>query len=232
MALQNFDKLNNMSTIWFDKMEISDTEKKRRVDLSLDYCEIIIMLFMLIEGNHPKESCVDFVEERLKIIAENYIGKDDLALVNDWSRKEAEKVVDITLRHKDDEPEYKLVRTDEGGTERVPKTFDMPELEIEIPMDEYWTSEERGLLIGIECASNTANFEELDKAMDSGKTRKVWLTEADDRVRKTHEEVHGHDIPITDYFLVGNSYLLFPGDLSRDPEDSEVVNCRCHLEYY
>lgn len=232
MALQNFDQLNSMSTKWFSKMNVSDAEKKKRVDLSLDYCEIIIMLFMLIEGNHPRESCVDFLEERLRIIAENYIGKDDLAYVNDWSRKEAEKVVDDTLKHINDEPEYKLIKTDDGGTKSQEKTFDFEEFDIKIPQSEYWTSDERGLLIGIECASITANFEDLDKAMESGKTRKTWITEADDKVRKTHEAVHGTELAINDYFLVGNSYLLFPGDMSRDAEDKEIINCRCYCEYF
>ena len=222
MALQNFDQLNSMSTKWFSKMEVSEAEKKKRIDLSLDYCEIIIMLFMLIEGNHPRESCVDFAEERLRIIAENYISKDNLAYINDWSHKEAERIVDVTQKHLQEEPE----------SEETPKMFDMPELDIHIPETEYWTSEERGLLIGIECASITANFEDLDKAMDSGKTRKTWITEADDRVRKTHEEVHGTEIPINDYFLVGNSYMLFPGDMSMNAEDKEICSCRCRCEYF
>lgn len=232
MALQNFDQLNNISTIWFSKMDIPEKEKKKRVDLSLDYCEIIIMLFMLIEGNHPRESCVDFLEERLRIIAENEIGKSNIAYINDWSHKEAEKVVDDTLKHINDEPEYELIRTDDGGTKTQEKTFDFEEFDIKIPQSEYWTSDERGLLIGVECASITANFEDLDKAMESGKTRKTWITEADDRVRKTHETVHGTELAINDYFLVGNSYLLFPGDMSRDAEDKEIINCRCYCEYH
>ncbi len=218
MALQNFDQLNSMSTKWFSKMNVSDAEKKKRVDLSLDYCEIIIMLFMLIEGNHPRESCLDFAEERLRIIAENYIGKDDLAYVNDWSRKEAENVVDVTFRHIDDEPKEKTIKFEEFDTE--------------IPETEYWTSELRALLVGIGCASAIANYHDLWYALERGMTNKVWITEADEKVRKTHQEVDHTDIPINELFIVGNSYLMFPGDVNYGAEEKEVDGCRCHLEFY
>ena len=226
MALQNFDQLNSMSTKWFSKMEVSEAEKKKRIDLSLDYCEIIIMLFMLIEGNHPRESCVDFAEERLRIIAENYIGKDDLAYVNDWSRKEAEKVVDVTFRHTDDEPQL------EGEDEPKEKTIKFEEFDTEIPETEYWTSELRALLVGISCASAIANYHDLWYALERGMTNKVWITEADEKVRETHQEVDHTDIPINELFLVGNSYLMFPGDVNYGAEEKEVDGCRCHLEFY
>ena len=226
MALQNFDQLNSMSTKWFSKMNVSDAEKKKRVDLSLDYCEIIIMLFMLIEGNHPRESCLDFAEERLRIIAENYIGKDDLAYVNDWSRKEAEKVVDVTFRHIDDEPQL------EGEDEPKEKTIKFEEFDTEIPETEYWTSELRALLVGIGCASAIANYHDLWYALERGMTNKVWITEADEKVRETHQEVDHTDIPINELFLVGNSYLMFPGDVNYGAEEKEVDGCRCHLEFY
>ena len=223
MALQNFDQLNNIATNWFEGMGVSVSEKKKRIDLSLDYCEIIIMLFQLIEGNHPKESCVEFAEERLKIIAENYVGKRNIAYINDWSHKEAEKIVDVTIRNEE------KISEDSEDKEIV---MEFGNVDMHIPEKEYWTSEERGLLIGVECATITANFDDLSRAMDRKCTRKTWITEADDRVRKTHEAVHGTEIAINDYFQVGNSYLLFPGDISRDAEDKEICGCRCFCEYF
>lgn len=222
MAIQNFDQLNNKAIKWYDKMEIPQAEKKRRSDLAMEFCEIIVMLFALVEGNHKPKNCKEFAEERLRIIANKYVGKNNLAYVNDWSRKEADRIVDVTFKHMDDEqPE-----DDENSA------FEFPELGIRISKDEYWTSQERGLLVGIECATITANFDDLSRALDSGKTRKTWVTEADDKVRKTHEEVHGQELPINEYFLVGNSYMLFPGDMSRDAEEKEICGCRCHCEFF
>lgn len=221
MALQKFDQLNSMSTKWFSKMNVSEAEKKKRVDLSLDYCEIIIMLFLMINEDKPRDACISFAEERIKIIAEKYIGKENVAYINDWSKKEAEKVVDVTFSHKDD-----------YNPTAPPHFYEMPELGIRLPDNEYWTSDERGLLIGVECAAITANFDDLSRAIDRGNTRKTWITEADDKVRKTHEEVHGTELPINDYFVVGNSYMLFPGDMSRDAEEKEISNCRCFCTYF
>lgn len=219
MAIQKFDQLNSMSSKWFSKMNVSEAEQKKRVKLSLDYCEIIILLLMMIEGSKSIEKSKAFAEERLKAVAEKYVGKNNIAYINDWSKKEAEKIVDVTFKHIDEE----------HGPDDF---YEMPELGIRLPESEYWTSEERGLLIGIECATTTANFDDMSKAVDKGKTRKTWITEADDRVRKTHDEVHGVEMPINQPFLVGNSYLLFPGDLTYDPEEKEVANCRCHAEYF
>ena len=73
MAIQQFDKLNllSMATEWFSKVEVSEEEKKKRALLALDYCDIIIMLFLMItEQEYEREECIKFAEERLRILAE------------------------------------------------------------------------------------------------------------------------------------------------------------------
>ena len=174
---------------------------------------------MMIEESKSIEKSKAFAEERLKAVAEKYVGKNNIAYINDWSKKEAEKIVDVTFKHIDEE----------HGPDDF---YEMPELGIRLPESEDWTSEERGLLIGIECATTTANFDDMSKAVDKGYTRKTWLTEADDRVRPTHNAVHGTELPINEYFIVGNSHLLFPGDMSQNPEDKEIINCRCWVQYF
>ncbi len=53
----------------------------------------------------------------------------------------------------------------------------------------------------------------------------------DKRTRDTHAEVDGTTLPIAEPFMVGDSFMLFPGDTSLDPSPEEIVNCRCHVEY-
>lgn len=233
MALQNFEQLNSMSTKWYDKMNIPQEEKKKRVDLSLMYAEIFDMwLTLIVTAVLSQQNASTWLEERLKVTAENYIGKEDIAYINDWSKKEAEKVTKVTFRNLNKSEDQEPSEEEEEETEETEKrTIDFQELDISVPKDEYWTSEERGLLLGIECATITANYEDFLKGTEDGKTRKVWITEADDKVRDTHSEVHGEDIPINDYFLVGNSYMLFPGDISAGAEDKEIINCRCWCIY-
>lgn len=220
MALQNFEELNNLSTKWFSKMGVSDAEKKKRVELSLDYCEIIIMLFMLItEEQYSRDECVRFARERIKILAEKQIGVENIAYINDFADVKSKEIVDSTFDKLD---------VDEDTEEEIT----VPELDINVPVKEYWTSEERALLVGIELSSTVNNFEELRDAIEDGKTNKVWMTEGDERVRKTHQEVHGVDIPINEFFTVGNSQMLMPGDTVNGAELKEIAGCRCYLVFH
>lgn len=239
MALQNFDQLNSMATKWFDKMEVSKEEKAKRVELALDYTEIMLMLFyMITEQQFEREECIAFVKERLVILAENALGTEDIAYINDWADIKSKQIVDLTYEKYENEIED--ITVSEG--EETPVTYadalnktkkiKVPELNIDVPESEYWTSEERGLLIGIELSTTVYNFKELEDAINAGKTRKVWMTMSDDRVRETHEIVHGLDIPINELFIVGESYMLMPGDTVHGAEMKEIARCRCHLVCY
>ena len=232
MAIQRFDEVENLyrgySESWFDKMDISEGDKKRRVQLSLDYCEIIIMLFMMIEENETRDNIHRFAEERLNVIADRYIGKDDVAYINDWAKIEADNIVDKTFEKiAEVEQETENSESDTGES-----TYHFEEFDVDVPKTEYWTSDIRGLLLGIECANSVANYYELYDALEKGYTHKVWLTEADNRVRATHQRVDHVDIPITDLFEVGDSLLLFPGDVSNGASPQEIDNCRCTLSFY
>lgn len=238
MAIQNFDKLNNIANTWYSKMNATKKEKDRRVDLSLLFGEVILLWFdLIIAKKMSREEAEKWLDERLNPIASKEIGKDNIAYINDWSEKEAEKITDVTFKHIEEESEENIT---ENSIEDVKKTTEeadtdnyvFDEFDITIPKSEYWTSDIRGILIGIECASAVSNFRELYVALERGNTRKVWITEADDKVRPTHQAVDHIDIPINDLFQVGNSYLLFPGDVSNGAEEEELANCRCHLETY
>ena len=237
MAIQNFDQLNNLSQKWFDKMGVSQRAKDSRIELSMLFTEILIMFFeMIIAEKLTREQQIEWLDIRLNAVASNHIGENDVAYVNDWSRKEAENIVDVTEKHINDAPSFDVETKSDGSTKTitgiVPKQITFEEFDISMPVDEYWTSDIRGLLLGIECASAIENYYELYDAYNRGYTHKVWKTEADNRVRKTHVEVDGVDIPLQDLFIVGNSYLLFPGDISNGAEPQEIDNCRCHCEYY
>lgn len=232
---QTFDQLNNMSTEWFSKMDIPPKKKKKRVELSMLYADIFFMFFdyVIMGMLETEQQMVDWLDERLKAVASNYIGTDDIAYINDWSRSEAEQIADTTIRHKAEGlKESATISGTSEKTSTVTPMFDFEEFGVSISQDEYWTSDIRGLLLGIECASSVANYYELYDALERGMTNKVWMSEGDEKVRKTHQEVDHVDIPITDLFVVGNSHLLFPADIAHGAEMKEVCSCRCHLEFY
>lgn len=227
MAIQNFDQLNSIATTWYSRMNASKQEKDKRVDLSLIFADVILMfLDMVVAKTILKDEFKAKLAERLEIIASKEIGKDNVAYINDWSKVEAEKIAENTFNNIDSEP------TEDTEENIAPETMTFEEFGVTIPKKDYWTSDIRGILIGIECASAVSNYRELYDALEKGHTRKVWITEADDKVRPTHQSVDHTDIPINDLFVVGSSYLLFPGDVSNGAEEKEVDNCRCHLETY
>ena len=223
-------------------MQIPPKKQKERVDLSLLFGEIFGLFFDLFDDyklrdvDDLEDLLMGWLEERLTIVTTNYIGVEDLAYVNDWSKDEAKKVVDITIKHTLEEPDKNVPASEseptaEEKSEEV-KTITFEEFDVSIPEEDYWISDLRAILLGLECASSVANFYELYDALNQGMTNKVWITEADDKVRPTHNEVDHVDIPIRDLFIVGNSHLLFPGDVQNGAEEQEVANCRCHVEYY
>ena len=204
MATQKFDELNlfKISTKWFEGVDVTPEERKRRVQLSMDYCEIMIMLFyMIVEEQYEKQECVAFAEERLKVLAERDLGRENIAYINEWSKIKAKDIVDETYLKYENEIEDALLESDE-------KVLKFEEEGVEIPESEYWTSDFRALKIGIELSQTVYNFKELSDALDDGKTRKVWMTEADNRVRSTNEAIHGVDIPINEFFTVRIIYKI------------------------
>ena len=99
------------------------------------------------------------------------------------------------------------------------------------PNNIYYLSKDRAMFSAENESNSVMNYYDYVYAKEKGKTRKRWLTEGDNRVRETHTEVRYTTIPINDYFVVGESLMLFPKDTSMDADAEEIVNCRCVVEY-
>lgn len=240
MSIQQFDELNQRRKFiaeWYSVMDIPEKEKKNRVDVALDYAEIMLLLFyMITEQEYEKDECVDFLRERLIVIAERELEFEGYAYINDWVDKTAKRIVEETYDKYENEIEDVLEEEEtEKPKEQAPKEskpekiINFKEYGVEIPESKYWTSPFRATLLGIEIASTVVNYKELVDAINEGKTRKTWITEGDDRVRPTHDAVHGVEIPINELFTVGDSYMLMPGDTVNGASLNEIAGCRCHL---
>ena len=97
------------------------------------------------------------------------------------------------------------------------------------PENPFNFSIDRAKLIAENEANSMWNDAEYVDALKSGKKYKTWHTIIDKRTRETHREINGKTIPIREYFVVGNSLMMFPKDSGAS--DEEVVNCRCSLTY-
>jgi hypothetical protein len=97
--------------------------------------------------------------------------------------------------------------------------------------EEYYTSQDRAMYNAENEANSVKNYTDYRKAIEKGKTKKKWIDMRDKRERKTHLEVGGTVIPINEPFVVGDSLMLFPKDLTYNPSPEQYINCRCSIKY-
>ncbi len=244
MALQQFDEMNTLKGYiekWYGDIEMPEDAKKKRMDLCSEYTELMIYVFLLItEQEYSDNEIVDILAERLKIIAENYIGVEELAYINDWSVKEAKSIIERTRKQYQDEIEdfeESEVEETEEETENEeeqtkPKVLHFEEFGVDIPKDEYKTSGFRACLIAIECVTSVANYDDHFQAYRDRRFNKVWMCGHFKDSRETHLEAHGQDTKIDKPFHVGESLLLFPGDITYNPDMQEIYGCKCWCQYY
>lgn len=96
---------------------------------------------------------------------------------------------------------------------------------------DYYLSQERALDIAKTETNTVINYSDYQAAIEDGFTMKTWITQRDNKVRKTHRAEDGKTIPIDKYFTVGGDKMLFPHDLSMNPKAENIIGCRCHIRY-
>lgn len=213
MAVLSFDELNklydgkyNRKSMpyeqYFGEMDLTDKQKKERIDFSKKFEEVMMFLFFLIltveeYGNKSnQEFIVNEIEQKYKDLVEDYMVVDGYVeqYIDDFVRE----VIDVTNRHTD-EP--------------------------------YFKSEDRAVLIAENEANSVLNYSDYVKAMNNGYTKKKWKTELDNKVRKTHIPLENRMVDIKTPFVVGESLMMFPKDTTYGADAEEIVNCRCTVEY-
>lgn len=206
-----FDEINNLpqSNIlsideYFDGIEnLTDEEREKRKKFSFEMEDVLLFIFALF-----------LTMKDFSYINEEYIEVQlrtkYLALVRKYG-------VDIDL----DVSEY----IEQFSRETVEVTLKNGDTQ-------FFTSDDRAVLIAENESQNTFNRQDYIDAINSGKTKKQWLDIKDNKERKTHRKVGGTILPIKEYFLVGDSLLLYPHDHSMNPEVKETANCRCSIRYF
>lgn len=98
--------------------------------------------------------------------------------------------------------------------------------------DIYYYSPDRSRFMAENESNFARSYQVNEDAVESGATRKRWITMRDKKVRETHREVDGQVKAIDDLFYVGGSLMGYPRDSSLGASSSEIVGCRCSIEYY
>lgn len=207
-----FDEVNNLSEdgildieTYFDEMELPEGEKEKRKEFSESMVDVMLFIFALFSVMRQYNSI-----NKQFIIRQLQSRYSELVL----QYMDIDKLVDDYIQ--------------KFSEEIVDTTLKYPD-------EEYYLSNDRATLIGVNEANSILGYRQLQEAKEKGYTRKTWITEGDKKVRETHREVDMQEIPIDDYFVVGNSLMLYPHDnvseYGRNVEAKEIVNCRCSVVY-
>lgn len=203
-----FDELNQLKA-YYEVMDISDSDKKKRVELALDLFDAFYFVLFMIATEFSvkppeipktertdveKPSDIQEYKESLRVRIEDVLSGTPYE--QDYIPRLVDEVIDTTFRHTD---------------------------------DEYYTSKERALLIAQNESNSVLNYNDFLSAKDKGSKFKQWITEGDEKVRFAHAEVDYTRIPIDDFFVVGGEQMRYPHDPTASADN--IVNCRCTCKY-
>lgn len=97
--------------------------------------------------------------------------------------------------------------------------------------DSWYVSEDRAQYLSEDETNGIANYYQERQALLEGKTTKVWRTILDGKERHTHFIANAQEVPIGEAFVVGNSRLMYPKDISLGADVTELIGCRCTCWY-
>lgn len=206
--LSDDNKPNDPYREYFGKMFIEPEQMETRITLAGQIEDVFFWTFAYWSLTVDIESAEDDIrqetKDKLRLVMSKHTKLD--SYLERQIDKTVDEVIDTTLRH----------------------TYLLPDKEAE---SDYWLSRDRAVLIAENEANSFENYIEYRDAVTSGKTKKKWITELDDRVRLTHELAEGQTVDIDGLFLIGDSLMRFPMDTLYDPSPNEIINCRCAVVY-
>lgn len=205
-----FDELNRMNKTkksidferYFDEMDLTKDQKRKRILLAEKLEDKILNILALI-FTMQQYSSVDW--SKIERDIENMYLE---ILIED-------EALDTTMRQYARTFSQNIIKSTQNNESNL-----------------YYYTGDRAKWISENEANTIWNYLEFLQAINEGKTRKQWIDKRDDRERESHIKVGRTVKPIGEYFLVGNSLLLYPKDYSADADLSEIVNCRCSIKYY
>lgn len=209
MAILRLDELNINSRRsmpfekFFGEMELTEEQRKNRIRAAELFEEMMLELFAMIDVYREYGIPIDAA-----VFAEN--------LKDAYIERLAEMTVvaDLYIMGYVEKFSQSVVETTEKYAD-----------------DPWFLSEDRAVMIAENEANAVYGHDEFEDAIREGYTTKIWVTMQDKRVRDTHREVEGEEIPIDEPFAVGGSLLLYPKDETYDPDPEETVNCRCSIRF-
>ena len=220
------------TTLKFDNLNVLDSKAVKKSDLkqkplAKPYREYFGVMFIEPEEMRSRIELAEEIEDVMLWVFAYWIVAAEAEISKEELKQDAkDKLISVIAQHTKLDP-YLEKHIDDVINEVV----DTTEKHAEETDTDYWLSQDRAMLIAENEANAFENYVDYREARESGKTKKVWLTELDDKVRPTHEIAEGQTVDIDGLFLVGDSLMRFPMDTEYDADPSETVNCRCVCKY-
>ena len=220
------------TTLKFDNLNVLDSKAVKKSDLkqkplAKPYREYFGVMFIEPEEMRSRIELAEEIEDVMLWVFAYWIVAAEAEISKEELKQDAkDKLISVIAQHTKLDP-YLEKHIDDVINEVV----DTTEKHAEETDTDYWLSQDRAMLIAENEANAFENYVDYRDARESGKTKKVWLTELDDKVRPTHEIAEGQTVDIDGLFLVGDSLMRFPMDTEYDADPSETVNCRCVCKY-
>lgn len=209
--MRMIDKINDLSEgnilsieDYFEEIEeLTEEDKEKRKKFAFDFFEIALFIFALFSVMKEYSYVkTDFIVGQLRSRYLELMKKHD---------------IDIDERIKAYIHEF---------SEEIANTT---EKHIE---EEYFLSQDRATIISENEAQTILGYSELSEAIKMGYTKKKWITERDKKVRKTHREIDGLTIDISEPFFVGDSLMMYAHDgVTFNADIKELANCRCVTKF-
>lgn len=209
MALLKQDKLNNLAIPYdryFGEMGLSKEEIEKRIRLAETIDDVFILLFLMISADLALGNQID-KQYYVDFVCRNY---EDALIEFGFDLEGRYPAIPAHIRQ----------TVDEVLTQNVEK-----------PDEEWNVSDDRAMLIAENETNSVCEYAAFQDAVDSGKTKKVWNTMVDQKVRHTHSELESLTIPIMETFKVGAYEMYQPKDTTLGAGMEEVANCRCWCSY-
>lgn len=249
-----FDEINSLEE-YFAPMEISDSDKARRIELAELLMDVVLLFFstFLTFSEHGKAKgkekyFTDFLNDKFEDAVLTVTGIDDYT--SKHIKSLSKEIVDTTYKHCENdssiithsspsESESSVGNENENfsfptnNNSLVSNPADDPQTQQNSQTDStYWLSEKRAFLIAGNEANSILNYSDYAYAVYEGNTQKQWLTMEDEKVRMSHAEINGQIIGINDLFVVGDSVMRFPHDTEYGATPQEIIGCRCTVRYF
>lgn len=205
-----FDELNSLVQnkrsmdfdIYFGEMELSDEEKQNRIELAKRLEDAFLFVLALLFTMQQQNSI------NWEMARKEYENRYLNALVG---------YVTVTQYIQD------YVRS---------MSYDIIDSTRNHQNDIYYYSPDRSKYMAANESNFARSYQVNEDAIASGFKRKRWITMRDKKVRETHKEVDGQIKAIDDLFYIGGSLMGYPRDGSLGASSSEIVGCRCSIQYF